>query len=215
MSARVLAPPPHQGRVPHARPPGVRDGQQGAAGRTVRTLHCVVQVVYQLVQALQLALRPAPNAVPSTDLLEHRRADAKRRCRIEQRVGCGGGAGAAAPQSDKVFRWEKVHLRRPRWADGTAARSPECLATSSMALSEHADPLRPLTCARPPQGSSLFCDSTGTTRRVRVSLRGPLCSIHPPLDRAARAPVRPACVAESLSRRRFSVLATLSGSPRR
>ena len=81
MGARVLAPPPHQGRVPHARPPGVRDGQRGAAGRTVRTLHCVVQVVYQLVQALQLALRPAPNAVPSTDLLEHRRADAERRCR--------------------------------------------------------------------------------------------------------------------------------------
>ena len=105
MGARVVAPPPHQGRVPHARRPGVQapPGPQRAARRTGGTLHCVVQVVYQLVQALQLALRPAPNAVPSTDLLQQRRADAKRRCRIEQRVGCGGGAGAAAPQSDKVF----------------------------------------------------------------------------------------------------------------
>ena len=203
MSARVLAPPPHQGRVPHARPPGVRDGQQGlqAAPFVLFIALCRLFISLFRLCSLRCGQRRMPCRLQTfLSTVVHTPSVAAGESR-----GWGRGEvrGRHRPSEWQGFRWEEVHLRRPRWADGTAARSPECLATSSMALSEHADPLRPLTCARPPQGSSLFCDSTGTTRRVRVSLRGPLCSIHPPLDRAARAPVRPACVAERLSRRRL------------
>eukprot|EP00964_Phaeocystis_antarctica_P093875 scaffold60682_cov69-Phaeocystis_antarctica.AAC.1 len=66
------------------------------------------QVVDQLVQTLQLALRPAPNAVPSTDLLEHRRADAKRRCGPSR--GWGGPRGGGASDCSG-FRWHGSMVR--------------------------------------------------------------------------------------------------------
>ena len=71
-------------------------------GSTVGVLHRIVQVVYQLVQTLQLALRPASNAVPSTDLLEHRRADAKRRC--------GPSRGWGRPWSEALSDPQGMHV---------------------------------------------------------------------------------------------------------
>ena len=81
------------GACRHELPTGVEAGPHASTrGKcTVGALHRIVQVVDQLVQTLQLALRPAPNAVPSTDLLEHRRADAKRRCGPSR--GWGGPRG--------------------------------------------------------------------------------------------------------------------------
>ena len=69
----------------------------------VSALHRVVQVVDQLVETLQLALRPSPNAVPPADLLEHRRADAKRHCGPH----VGGGVVQLGGRSQAVWMVKK------------------------------------------------------------------------------------------------------------
>jgi len=134
---------------------------QGQAG-TVGALHRVVQVADELVQTLQLALRPASNTVPSTYLLEHRRADAKRRCRPSRGWGWPRGERDRSRFQWHGFRWEEAHMRRRRWACERAARSPECLATSSMAwCEEHTLDLSPSRLRQP-----AACPATARSQSV-------------------------------------------------